>query len=99
MLDRACRQAGFGLVSWIERAEAVTAARYSAKCAGYASKSAGEQGLCYAEWIELNGGKKPWHWTRGYTGGVPMRAWLQRVLPSSDAGPWVPTSAPDRHRL
>lgn len=92
-LDRACAQAGFGRVSWVENADGHAAA-YSAKCAGYAGKLAN---TAYTDWLLLNGGKRPWHWSRGYTGGAPMRAWIATVLPSSDPGPWVPTSAPVRH--
>lgn len=95
-LDSACKAAGFGTVSWIEKANG-QAASYTSKAARYTAKGA-VAGAAYAAWLELNGGKKPWHWSRGYMGGVPVREWLKKVLPSSDPGPWVPTSAPDHHR-
>lgn len=96
-LDTACRQAGFGLCSWIERATG-QAASYTAKCASYASKG-GRDATTYMAWLAFNGGKRPWHWSRGYTGGVPMRRWVTAQFPQTDPGPWIPTSAPDRHRV
>lgn len=95
-LDRACVDAGFGTVSWIVRADG-HAGSYTSKCASYAAKGGRESGV-YLDWVDLNGGKRPWHWSRGYTGGVPMRAWIKATLPSDDTGPWVPCSAPDHHR-
>lgn len=96
-LDRACAQAGFGLVSWIERASG-QAASYTAKAARYSTKASLREDS-FQEWLAINGGKRPWHWSRGYTGGVPMRRWVSAQFPQSDPGPWVPTSAPLRHRL
>lgn len=95
VLDRACAAAGWGTVSWLERTpDNGSCGAYAAKCAGYAAKGSRGQ---YGEWLALNGGKRPWHWSRRYL-GAPARAWLATVLPSTDPGPWVPCSAPDHHR-
>lgn len=77
------RAAGWGVVTWIKKAETAGKAAYASK-ASYASKA--EAG--YPAWLALNG-SRPWHWSRGYTGGVPMRDWVRTHAPSSDPGPWV----------
>lgn len=94
-VSRAARHAGFGRVADI-RVASTAVAGYASKVAWYASKARLTGG--WDEAIELNGGRL-WHWSRGYTGGVPVRRWVRHWAPTDDRGPWVPTSAPARHRL
>lgn len=77
-------RSGFGRVSWVERAGAMRAGAYAAKAARYASKESAR----YLAWRDLNGGKRPWHWSRLYTRGEPMREFIARASPSQDPGPW-----------
>jgi hypothetical protein len=93
-LSHAARRAGFGRVADIRAIDPAVHGRYASKVAFYATKaSGGWEGA-----LGLNEGRL-WHWSRGYTGGVPLRAWVAHHAPSDDPGPWVPHSAPHRHRL
>lgn len=82
------RAAGWGYVTWIRKAEAAGKARYATKASYAAKADAG-----YPARLALNG-TRPWHWSRGYTAGVPMRDWVREHAPSSDPGPWVVIPAP-----
>lgn len=82
-LSELAAQAGWGRNVWIA-AGVNTAGGYAAKCAGYAAKGFES----YPEWRALNGGARPWHWSRGYTAGTPMREWVAVNAPAKDPGPW-----------
>lgn len=84
-----CAQAGWGR-PWIKAGS--SAAKYSAKAARYTSK--GANGEAYQSWLTLNG-TRPWHWSRGYTDGVPMRDWVRVHAPAKDPGPWRIVNARD----
>jgi hypothetical protein len=85
------QQAGFGAVSWIETGLSGRAGEYTAKAASYGAKQAAR----YEAWRALNGRKRPWHWSRGYTGGMPMRDFIPYYSPSKDPGPWARVPPPD----
>lgn len=88
-LRSAARQAGFGRVLHIAAAEG-GAARYSAKAAQYSAK---ESRSGYLEWLALNT-SRPWHFSRGYTRGEPVREWVRRLTPPRDPGPWARVPGP-----
>lgn len=81
-LSPAARRAGFGFV-WVTASDGHRFGDYAAKMGRYSAK----QLVDYASWRELNG-SRPWHWSRGYTGGVPMREWVPQHAPARDPGPW-----------
>lgn len=89
-LSVVAQAAGFGAVSWIESGLAGRAGEYTAKAARYTAKGAST----YRAWVDLNGGKRPWHWSRGYTGGMPMRDFIPYYSPAKDPGPWQRVPAP-----
>lgn len=81
-MHRECRKAGWGFPA--PRRHAGVGA-YAAKGAVYTTKL---RKIDYAGWRTLNGGVKPWHWSRGFTSGLPMRDFVRRYAPSTDLGPW-----------
>lgn len=83
LLSELSAKAGWGRNVWIA-AGVNTAGGYAAKCAGYAAKGFSS----YPSWRTLNGGARPWHWSRGYTDGTPMREWVAVNAPAKDPGPW-----------
>lgn len=87
-LSRYAVKGGWGKIAWISDGDHLCGA-YSAKCAGYSSKGV----HLYPEWLSLNG-TRPWHWSRDYTHGTPMRDWVRACAPPADKGPWriVPAS-------
>lgn len=87
-LKEQCRAAGWGR-PWIKAG--ASAGTYAAKAARYSSKEAARS---YQTWRALNG-SRPWHWSRGYTSGVPMRDWVRQMVPAKDPGPWRLVDARD----
>lgn len=87
-LKASCRDAGF-LGSPDIRAAKDGQAHYAGKAWYSAKQSAGD----YREWLALNGGRRIWHWSRGYTGGVPLRQWVSEHTRGKDEGPFVPYGA------
>lgn len=77
------RKAGFGWVS-VQAPRTDGVGWYAAKAARYAAKGA----KTYLPWLEWNGGKRPWHWSRGFFDGMPARDFVRLWAPSSDPGPW-----------
>lgn len=89
----AARHAGFGRVAYVQAAGAgltAAGARYASKAARYTAKALNG----YPSWLHANGGKRPWHWSRGYTSGTPMREWIQLFAPAQDPGPWSRVRTP-----
>lgn len=84
VLSDLARVAGFGFRAFIQDGRRLAGA-YTSKMAAYTTKGANEQ---YNNWLQLNGGTRPWHWSRRYTAGVPMREWVREHAPPKDAGPW-----------
>jgi len=84
-----CRKAGWGFPAPRRH---VGVAMYATKGAFYASKT---RLIDYSSARLLNGGTKPWHWSQGYTGGVPMRDFMARNAPPKDLGPWRPVLVRD----
>lgn len=83
-LSRQARAAGFGAVADV-RAGGENAGGYASKAASYAAKELSR----YQPWVALNGGRRPWHWSRLYTAGVPMRDWVRLHAPTRDPGPFI----------
>lgn len=81
-LSPAARRAGFGFV-WVTTRGGRGFGDYARKMGTYSVKQLAD----YPAWRNLNG-SRPWHWSRGYTGGVAMRDWVPKHAPARDPGPW-----------
>jgi hypothetical protein len=78
---KVARDAGYQENSWVTAGSGGTG-RYMAK---YVSKLAAGS---YQGWRTLNGGTRPFHWSRMYTQGIPMRVFVPKHAPARDPGPW-----------
>lgn len=81
-LSPAARRAGWGFV-WVTTRGERGFGDYARKMGTYSVKQLAD----YPAWRTLNG-SRPWHWSRGYTHGVPMRDWTRKHAPARDPGPW-----------